>query len=301
VHAHDAGLYATAALSGDFPIAVVTPHGIMAREAKFMMGLPDRIGRNLQALLETRVLRRARHVVAISPYVQRELAHLSRATFHLIENPVDDLYFSLGDPPPGGCVLWVGRMIPRKDPQTAIRAFARVRAVFPQSRLRIVGEASSYPAYAQATRDLSARLGLGDSVQFLGQLDREALFKEYEAAWLVLITSAQETAPVVIAEAMAGGRPVVATDVGGCGYMVRSDKTGLLAPKGDEVTLAQHISSLLTSPDLARRMSEAARQEAQARFRAALAVDKTLELYRNLVSRTQSSGQLRDSAQATKL
>jgi glycosyltransferase involved in cell wall biosynthesis len=300
-HAHGAGLYAAAALSGDFPVAVITPHGIVAREARLVTGLRERIGWRLQALWEARVLRRARHIIAISPYVEQELAHLSRARFHLIENPVDDRYFSLGDPAPSGCVLWVGRLIPRKDPQTAIRAFAIVRRAFPRARLRIVGEATSCPAYARATRDLPAQLGLSDSVEFLRHLDQNALINEYEAAQLVLITSVQETAPVVIAEAMAGGRPVVATDAGGCRYLIRSGETGLLAPKGDEVTLARHVSTLLASPDLTFRLSEAARREAQERFGAALAVDRTLDLYRNLLSLTPSSGQFPNSAQATKL
>ena len=300
VHAHGAGLYAAAALSSGLP-AVITPHGIIAREAELAITLPERIRWNLQAFWEARILRRAKQLVAISPYVEQELAHLSRATFHLIENPVDDLFFSLDEAAPGGCVLWIGRITPRKDPQTALRAFARVIREFPHARLRMVGEDSSYPGYAQATRDLAARLGLGDSVEFSGNLDKQGVINEYQAARLVLITSIQETAPVVIAEAMASGRPVVATDAGGCRYLLRSGESGLLAPKGDHVALAQHINSLFASPDLARRLSAAARRQAQARFRAALAVDKTLELYRNLLSVRPSSGQLRDSAQAMKL
>jgi len=283
VHAHGTGLYAAAALSGDYPNAVITPHGIVAREARLAMPLQERIGWYLQARWEARVLRRARHIISISPYVEQELSHLSRATFHLVENPVDDVYFSLPDPQPNGCILWIGRMIPRKDPQTAIRAFAIVKSAFPSVRLRMVGEDSSYPAYAWATRKLAENLGLSDSVQFLGQRDQATLRNEYQAAECVLITSIQESAPVVIAEAMACGRPVISTDVGGCGHLVRSGKTGWLAPKGDEATLAQHISSLLASPGLALRLSQAARQEAQRRFRASLAVEKTLELYRRLL------------------
>jgi glycosyltransferase involved in cell wall biosynthesis len=284
VHAHGTGLYATAALWAGCPATVITPHGIVAREAKLTMPLQERIGWWLQAVWEARVLRRARHIISISPYLERELAGRTRAMFHPIENPVDDAYFTVGDPRASGCILWTGRIIPRKDPQTAIRAFARVKSAYPRARLRMVGELSSCPAYARATLQLAANLGLSDSVQFLGQVDQETLIHEYEAAQCVLVTSVQETAPVVIAEAMAGGRPVVSTDAGGCGHLVSSGRTGLLAPKGAEGILAEHIGSLLESPDLTLRLSQAAREEARARFRASLAVDRTLELYRDLVS-----------------
>jgi glycosyltransferase involved in cell wall biosynthesis len=284
VHAHGTGLYAAAAVSADYPATVITPHGIVAREARLAMPLQERVGWYLQALWEARVLRRGRRIITISPYVEQELAHLTRATFHPIDNPVDDLYFSLPDPQPTGCILWIGRVIPRKDPQTAIRAFAGVKRAFPRARLRIAGETASFPSYARTTRKLVAQLGLTDSVHFLGQLDRKTVIEELQQAQLLLITSVQETAPVVIAEAMACGRPVVATDVGGCGHLISPGKTGFLAPKGDAVALARHIISLLESPDLTVRLSRAARCEAEARFRASLAVDKTLELYRNLLS-----------------
>ncbi len=290
VHAHGTDLYAATALSDDYP-AVITPHGIVAREAK-VVPPRERIRWYLQALWEAVVLRRARHLVAISPYVEQELAHLTRATFHPIENPVDDVYFSLADSKPTGIILWAGRLIPRKDPQTAIRAFARTKTAFPHARLRIAGESASYPDYARATKELARNLGLSDSVEFLGQLDQKSLINEYRAAECLLITSLQETAPVVIAEAMACGRPVISTDAGGCAHLIRSGETGWLAPKGDEAALAQHISSLLASPELAVRLSQAARQEAQRRFRASLAVDKTLELYRRLLAATPSSGHL---------
>jgi len=301
VHAHGTGVYAAAALSDDFPVSVITPHGIVAREAELVSGLRERIPWYLQARWEFLVLKRARHLIAISTYVERELAPRSKACFHLIENPVDDGWFSLGDPPRNHRILWVGRMIPRKDPQTAIRAFSDVQRSFPQARLRMVGEVSSDSVYARATQKLVAQLGLGDSVQFLDQLDRKALISEYEAAQLVLMTSLQETAPVVIAEALAGGRPVVATDVGGCSSLIRPGRTGLLAPKGDDVTLAQRVRTLLASPDLTLQMSGTARRDAQARFRAAAAVDRTLALYENLLSLRQSSGQPPKSAQAMKL
>ena len=88
VHAHGTGLYAGAAVSVPWP-AVITVHGIVFREARLATGLKDRLGWELDALYERWVLRQARHLIAISPYVVREFSRWTKAKVHLIENPVE--------------------------------------------------------------------------------------------------------------------------------------------------------------------------------------------------------------------
>jgi glycosyltransferase involved in cell wall biosynthesis len=101
---------------------------------------------------------------------------------------------------------------------------------------------------------------------------------------VVLLTSRQETAPVAVAEAMAAGRPAVATAVGGVPFMVQEGETGFLAEPGDAAGLAEATIRLLARPDLRRAFGQAGRAEAERRFRLASVVERTVALYRNLIN-----------------
>ncbi|MCD6289459.1 MAG: glycosyltransferase [Anaerolineae bacterium] len=105
----------------------------------------------------------------------------------------------------------------------------------------------------------------------------------YARAEVVALASHQETAPVTIAEAMAVGRPVVATDVGGVAHMVTDDRTGFVVPRGDERALSDALITVLSDPSRARAMGAAGRVEAERRFRAARVAAQTLDVYRQVM------------------
>lgn len=290
-HAHMGGIYADAALQWGGP-AVITLHGVVFREAALALAssrLPVRLRWQLDALYERWVVRRARDLVAISPYVAQEYRPLTRARFHDIENPVDDRFFDVPaamaqafDDAAGPRLLCVARVIPRKDILTLIRAFARVREGFPGVTLEIAGQDDADPAYAAACREEIGRLGLAGGVRFLGGMFGVELAACYARADLVLLTSRQETAPVVVAEAMAAGRPVVATAVGGVPFLVTDGQTGLLAPPGNAAGLADAALALLRDPARRQAFGVAARAAARQRFSLAAVVERTLALYQTL-------------------
>ncbi len=290
VHAHGTGVYAGAAVGAPFP-SVITVHGIVYREARIAVGLKDRLGWELDALYERWVLRRARHIISISSYVEREFGGWTRARLYRVENPVPDAYFEIAGGGEPGRILFAGRVIPRKDPITAVRALALLRERFPEATLRIAGETEAEPAYAERVRTLVEELGLRDAVHFLGQLDEEAMLGEYAACSLVLLTSVQETAPVVIEQAMAAGRPVVATAVGGVDGLLTHEQTGLLVPAGDAQAAADALARLLSSPAERARLTQEARRQALERFKASAVVEQTLAVYREVMGRA-STGQM---------
>jgi len=113
-------------------------------------------------------------------------------------------------------------------------------------------------------------------------LDEAALLAEYRACALLLLSSVQETAPVVIEQALAAGRPVVATAAGGAGTLVENGATGFVVPIGDVEGLARGVNQLLESPALYQQMASEARRQAGRRFKASSVVDQTLELYRQV-------------------
>jgi D-inositol-3-phosphate glycosyltransferase len=99
----------------------------------------------------------------------------------------------------------------------------------------------------------------------------------------VAVPSRREGYGVVCAEAMAHGKPVVASAVGGLLDLVRHGETGLLVPPGDEAALREALRWLLGDPELRRRMGAAARERAREHLSWERATAETLRAYEDAV------------------
>jgi len=132
-------------------------------------------------------------------------------------------------------VAMVGRLTAIKNHALAIRALARLSGTLPAFLLVIVGGGEEEPAL----RNLVARLGLDQSVRFLGwRRDLEAV---YYGSDVVALSSDNEGTPVCLIEALACGRPVVATNVGGVPDLLEEGRLGILVPPRDEAAFADAL------------------------------------------------------------
>jgi glycosyltransferase involved in cell wall biosynthesis len=285
VHAQGMGIYAAAAAAAPYP-HVATAHGIFFREAEFAAGLAARLRRWMDSSFERYCIARVQNLIAISPYVEQELVQNCGFQGHVydIENPVHDAFFSVSGVGDDATVLYAGRVIPRKGLLQLLAALARVREHIPAVQLRIAGETESAPHYVAACRELIAQEHLESAITFLGSLNMEAMVAEHARCSLLALPSKQETAPVVVAEAMAAGRAVVATRICGVPYMVEDGVSGLLVEDGDTVGLADALVRLLRDPVLRSQMGQRGRQIAQARFSAHIVASQTRRVYLNLAS-----------------
>ena len=280
-HAHIAGVHARAALESALP-SVVTLHGIIRREMRQAWPVTPwriRVGWYMDARAEEHIVSQASEIIAISPYVLDEFRGKTGARFHTVENPVDDRFFTNQPPPGDEQLLCVARVIARKGISALIRSFALLAEARPAVRLNIIGEMDAEPGYAAACRDLVAALGLSERVRFLGPLPPDVVARHYVGCDLYVLASEQETAPVSIAEAMAAGRPVLATDVGGCRAMVVDRVGGRITPARDVVAFARAGIEMLSDPISLARMGAAARAAAESRFRLDVVVAQTLGVY----------------------
>jgi glycosyltransferase involved in cell wall biosynthesis len=148
-----------------------------------------------------------------------------------------------------------------------------VRAVIPGARLAVVGEG---PLEADLRRQ-AAVLGLGGAVRFAPPV-RPA--DELAAADVVAIPSRWESGPLVLTEAMALSRPVVATPVGTVTDLVVEGETGWLVPVDDAPALARALIAALADPIEARRRGAAGRQRAHDVVDAAARVSMVEAAYR---------------------
>jgi phosphatidyl-myo-inositol alpha-mannosyltransferase len=203
--------------------------------------------------------------IAVSPVARDFISHYFDGDYDLIPNGIDFDEFGphvRPDPRVHGAaptVLFVGRFDePRKGLRYLIRAMRGVQDAIPNARLVVVG-----PGDASVYARRASRLGLRN-VLFMGETPREALPGLYAACDVFCAPSTgRESFGIVLLEAMASGKPVVASDISGYRSVVRNGREALLTPPGDTASLTCAILNVLTNPDLARRLEMAGRARAK--------------------------------------
>ena len=159
------------------------------------------------------------------------------------------------------CVI--GGIHPRKGQDIAIEALHRLTANGIPATLDIVGRAID-PDFARHLEVLASDLGIADRIRSVGEIDnvREHL-RDID---LVIAPSRGEWTPLVLMEAMAEGKPVVAANVGGVADVVADRTTGLLIPSEDPTRLATAIGELAADPTAAAEMAARGRNAIYTRF-----------------------------------
>ena len=267
---------------------VVTVHGISYVETHFYdhPGLRTTLRAKLLHRVARRVLNRAKVVISISNYDAGELGSLTRGTRVRIDNPTASEYFALAPPgPTRPQLLFAGGLVPLKNPLGLVNAFALARRTVPDARLAVVGPELD-TEYAKVVRERVVQLGLADSVEFIGFVDNERMRKEIADARAVVLFSRQENAPTVIAQAMAAGKPVVASRVGGVQEMVDDGETGFLVESEDEAELADRLTKVLEDQQICLRMGRRGHQIALDRFTPEAVAEMTVRAYRTALMRS---------------
>lgn len=236
LHAHfgfpDAVIVEMAGSSRGIPV-VITLHGDDAFHVAHMRGP---VGASVR-----RALTRAARVVCVSAEMARAVAAAApAASTVVIENGFDDDLFHLGTGPRRHSVVFVGRLEAIKNVDLLIRAFAQAEK--PEgARLQIAGTGS----LRETLERLAAECGVGDRVDFLGQLSRIDVADLMRSAHCVALPSSSEGWGMAAAEALACGTPVVASRVGGIPEIAAADGAGILLPPGDIPALADALSQAL--------------------------------------------------------
>ena len=285
VHGHETDLHGDIAVRCS-PNCVVTVHGLIPVEMRLWANRSyrDKLRIRLMDKLVRRVLRRAKVVISISNYDAEELAGLIPGTRVSIANPIAPEFFALApSAPTDPRLLFAGVLTPLKNPVGLVNAFAQARKAVPGARLALIGPQPD-SACAQTVRDRVASLGLADSVDIVDLVDNERLRHEIATARAIVLFSQQENSPTIIGQAMAAGKPVVATRVGGVPEMVHDGETGFLVEAGDVATLADRLVALLNDQDLCLRMGKRGHEVALTRYQPELVACLTAEAYRTALS-----------------
>lgn len=264
---------------------VLTVHGILEEDVKARCVSLNWIGK-LKSWIYKQTEGRARknipNVVAISDY-SNSFLDVERQKVWDIPNSVSDDWFDfpVRNVEGAGSFLVVSRLTPLKNIVWFISSFARLLSRFPNITCRIAG--GGLPEYVQKCQSEIDRLNVGHRVKLLGSLTRSQLIKEMQVTDCVVLPSLQENAPMVIAEAMASGVQVVASDVGGIAGMLRGSGCRLFEP-GDFDQLSSSIVDVVNSSIDASSLREFARYK----YSVASNSIKTEDMYKLLLGRSCS-------------
>jgi glycosyltransferase involved in cell wall biosynthesis len=207
-------------------------------------------------------------VTAPSCYFERLIAEIAPSQTHVVRIPngVDAGIFSteveLAPEYRRDCgeqfILGLGRLVPRKGFDTAIRAFAQVHKCHPDLKLVLAGDGTQ----RRELEALAHQLGLADRVVFLGTVVGPQKIAILQQCLFTIAPSVDEdNMPLVVPEALACGKPVIASRLGGIPDVIVPGQNGLLCAAGDVGDFARAISQLLQSGGY-RDMSAAARRTA---------------------------------------
>jgi glycosyltransferase involved in cell wall biosynthesis len=282
IHCQDNIAMAVATIKSGYP-RVFTVHGVKRREAAKRAGR-ERWAARFDALLEPYVHRHFDYFICISHYA-RSVVGTSRNTY-VIPNAVRSTFFDVqrSPNPERPILLFVGVLSPLKGVADLLLAYRHLRPRFPELMTICCGE----PEDSRYFRRLQGLVS--DGVQFAGRVDMGALKHWLAVSTALVLPSYQENSPVVIAEAMAAGVPVVAARVGGVTEMVKHAETGLLYQPGDIDALAKYLEELLTNPLLCNHMGEHGRKRAQALYSPARVAEAMVTAYRQILGDKMATG-----------
>lgn len=169
---------------------------------------------------------------------------------------------NLPAPNPGGRVLFVARLSQLKGGLVLIDAMSELVRHCPGADLVVIGDGEMRPLMEKTARDL----GLSEKVHFLGFQDRDTVRAAMADSDVFTLPSFAEGVPVVLMEAAASRRPVVASQVAGVSELVTDGVSGFILPPGDVAALADRLRRLLQDPERRASMGAAGRKTVEAAF-----------------------------------
>ncbi|MDY6900611.1 MAG: glycosyltransferase family 1 protein [Cyanobacteriota bacterium] len=252
--------------------------------------------------VEKQILETAQTIVATSPQEEEHMRTLvsTKGNINIIPCGTDIERFGCVDrkaarnelkiKPETKLVLYVGRFDQRKGIETLVRAVGQSKLLGTKDfKLIICG--GSRPGHSDGKeRDriekIVAELGISEMTEFAGRVSQEDLPFYYAAADVCVVPSHYEPFGLVAVEAMASFTPVIASDVGGLQFTVRSEETGLLAPPQDVPAFANAIDRILLNPQWAEELGQAARKRVENKFSWDGVAMQLGELYKSLLQQS---------------
>ena len=278
VHGTEYG-YGLAALETNVP-TIVSIQGIVNLLAR----LSPSVFFRFQAPIELDVIHTAKYFGSRTAWANSFIRNLNRtATIYDLPEAVDHVFFKRAAEQSNPNILMVGTVVQRKGIEDALCAMSIVVAACPSAKLLVVGEGE--PDYLEELKQRTKSAGIEANVAWLGHKTAKEVAALHAVSAILIHPTHLDNSPNSVAEAMASGLPVIASDVGGIPSMIEHGATGLLAAPRNHDQLAEAIIALLDDEAYRKRLAGRARHLAFERHLPSQVAEKTLSVYREIIAR----------------
>jgi glycosyltransferase involved in cell wall biosynthesis len=234
---------------------------------------------SMAAKLEALALPRTAGVVCITRYTEDAVKDLAKKTW-VLPNAVDSSFFKIEpNPDPARLVLFAGLVCVRKNQNAFIRAMDELVKVKP-FKLVFLGTAAKDQPYCQEFYEL---LATRPWCEFAGFADRDILRNWFQRATMLVLPSLEDNCPMVVLEAMAASVPIMAAKVGGVPELITGEATGIFCDPLDATSMREGVSRLLNDQSLVKRLTAAAKAEAQMKYHPLKIAEGHVKIYEEVL------------------
>lgn len=246
--------------------SLITVHGLVHIEQKLLFRKHKTIKNLLkyaqQSLVEYIILTFANTIIVDTQYVADVCISLNKKNLifgnfecKVIPQGINDDYFSLSDDYEKFKLLSVGSFNSRKGHYFLIKSVEKIIKSFPEIELNIIGVITDNK-YFNEINEYVIENNLSDNIKFYTDIDNDKLKTFFIKSNIFVLHSEEESQGIVFCEAMACGKPIVATHVGGVPYVVKSGENGLLSAYSDAKSFSNNIKTIICDDVLRNKFSK---------------------------------------------
>lgn len=267
---------------------VITPHGMLKEEYRHAPKFIPRVNLMMAIGIESLFLKKFHNFIFIADYAKNYFFENYRylnyppCKFEVIPNPLNQLFFSEPLYPQRiNNFIFIGSITPRKGLDLLLSAIAKVKTAGYNVTLAVVGGFYD-DIYKKKIFSQIDKLNISEIVNFEGWQKQDRVLELLKNSDCLVLPSYQETLPVSILEALAMGKIVVSSDVGGCPEMIQNNVNGFLFNKGDVDDLTTVLLNIMINKNLTF-IAKNAHSTAIDSYQSNKVTEKVIAFYQSLV------------------
>ncbi|MDB5280389.1 MAG: hypothetical protein JWR61_5344 [Ferruginibacter sp.] len=260
---------------------LVTIHGISFLEARLIKNLRERLAIYVNEAAE--VLFTPNNIIHISNYSKNIKGKINKINYVIIPNAIKPAYFEIGlKQNSENRLVYVGAIDERKNIILVLKTMHRLILKGKIFTLDVLGD-FLHDNYRTIVMTLVDQLQLTQYVRFHGWVSQLKVMEVLAVSDVLVVCSKQETLPMVILEAMAAGKVVVASAIGGIPEMIIDEEDGFLYDIEDEEKFEHILSNLHDNNELVFTISKKAKEKALSNYNCVNVAKKTISFYKSLI------------------